>query len=100
MPYITPELRLCSMVCFTTKRNYTTLKRYAVSLSSVDRFTTKRNVLLFAFARRSGLGKCLRIRSPFNVGLGECLQLSCLHYHYSNETHESQAYLLHQKYHI
>lgn len=26
MPYITPELRLCSMVCFTTKRNYTTLK--------------------------------------------------------------------------
>ena len=26
MPYITPELRLCLMVCFTTKRNYTTLK--------------------------------------------------------------------------
>ena len=26
MPYITPELRLRLMVCFTTKRNYTTLK--------------------------------------------------------------------------
>ena len=43
MPYITPELRLCSMVCFTTKRNYTTLKQADGYTLDCISFTTKRN---------------------------------------------------------
>ena len=115
MPYITPELRLCLMVCFTTKRNYTTLKlaesipdspevllpKEITLLSNNLRtlfapctgFTTKRNYTTLKLRKRLfSLSKCFTTKRNYTT-LKRC-KIRCFNTHrfyYQKKLHYSQT---------